>query len=223
MSRLRRGGPGAAGFSSSTGPAADDPKEQERGPGGLRGDEGPHEGGAVRPGRQGQEEEAEAGGGRRGGLQQVGLLLRRLEQRGQEVDGKIEHEEDGEQTHEALRSVPHRAAGRAVPDEPGEGWPAVHGKSAPRQGERQQRGEAEAQPGDAPQLAGISAADGLCGGRPDGLGAAPGEAEEKRVDARMGQRQGGRRDVPGAGRRDVQRQDHEAREDLLQAQYAAFG
>jgi hypothetical protein len=223
MSGLRGGGPGAAGLSSSAGPAADNPKEQEHGPGGLRGDEGPHKAGAVRAGRQGQEEEAEAGGGRRGGLQQVGLLLRRLEQRGQEVDGKIEHEEDGEPAHQAHGGVQHGATGRTAPYQPGEDRSTTRGERAPGQDDGQHCGEPEAPPRDARQPGGVAAAGGLRGGGRDRLGAAPRQGEEERVDARMGQRQGGRGDAPCAGGREVQQQHHQAGHGLLKAEHAPLG
>ena len=166
-----------------TGPAADDPPEQEHGPGGLRGDEGPHEVCAFRPGRQGHQEEAEAGDGRGGGLQQIGLVLRRPEQRGQKVDGEIEHEEDGEPAHQAHGSGQHGAAGRTLSDQPGEDRSATRGEHTPRQDDRQHDGEPKAPPGDARQPSRVAAADGLSGSRGDRLGAAPGQGEQERVDA----------------------------------------
>lgn len=63
------------GFYDRTGPAADDPDEQETGPDGLGGDEGAHEAHAVRPRGQEDQDETEPGCccGRR--LEQVDVFL----------------------------------------------------------------------------------------------------------------------------------------------------
>ena len=94
-------------------PAADNPEEQEHGPDGLHGDERPDLTDAVRPRGQDQEEPAENTGDGNCGLEQVGLFPCSPEQSGEEVDGKIEHEEDGKQAHQMHRGSQDRSAARA--------------------------------------------------------------------------------------------------------------